>query len=94
MSIYGCIQCIGVNRIIALFENYTQFLVECLVFDLQSFVGKKCAQFGTITVVPSLECLSCLRLNFSQDKPLNKVSMTFYVDSFETDNTNYNSTNS
>ena len=90
MSIYGYIQCIGVNRIIALFER----LVERLVFDLQSFVGKKCTQFGTITVVPSFEYLSCSRLNFSHDKPLNKVSMTFYVDSFETDKTNYNSANS
>ena len=54
---------------------------------------KKCHIVGQIEVVPSLQYISCLRVTISQALPVLKVSMTFFLDTFENNSKFYNSEN-
>ena len=93
MSANGYIQYIGLNKAVKLIRNYTDFLIECLVFTGESFLGKKCDILGQIEVVPSLHYISCLRVKIPQALPVLKVSMTFFLDTFENNSRLYNSEN-
>ena len=92
-SAHGYIQYIGVDKVINLMKNYTDFLIECFVFTVGSTLGKRCAIVATVKIVPSTEYLVCLRLKFSWNLGIFKVSLTFYIDSFKSSNKFYNSKN-
>ena len=93
MSANGYIQYIGLDNAVKLMKNYSDFLIECLVFAGESISGKKCDIVGQIEVVPSVQFLSCLRVKIPQSLPVLKVSMTFYIDTFDNNSKFYNSEN-
>ena len=93
MSANGFIQYIGLDKAMRLMRNYSDFLIECLVFTGESISGKKCDIVGQIEVVPSVHFLSCLRVKIPQSLPVLKVSMTFYIDTFDNNSRFYNSEN-
>ena len=90
-SVNGYIIYIGVNKTLSLLKDYRDFLIECLVFTTNRFVGTKCETLINVTKVLSFGHLVCLRIHFPRDILASKVTMTFYIDSFENDMTEYNS---
>ena len=82
LSAYGYIAYVGVENVLRLMEDYPDFLIECLVFTIDSYVGNDCETLADITIVPSFDYLLCLRLKFLDSEVIDKVSMTFYLDSF------------
>ena len=92
-SVYGYITYIGINKTLGLLTDYRDFLIECLVFTENNFVGTKCENFIKITKVLSFGHLLCLRIKFPKEILASKISMTFYIDSFENDMMEYNSEN-
>ena len=93
VSLYGYKRFLGFEKVSQLMTNYTDFMIECLLFTLESYVGTKCENMAKITIVHSFEYLLCLKVEVPQDIIIDKASMTFYIDSFETDMTEYNSVN-
>ena len=92
-SPYGYITYLGVDKALKLMNNYTDFMIECLVFKVGGFVGTECDTVADIRVILVFGYLSCLRIKFPSDIMIDKVSMTFYIDSFENEMTHYNSGN-
>ena len=92
-SPYGYITYIGVDKALKLMHSYTDFMIECLVFKIGGFVGTKCETVADIRVILVFGYLSCLRIKFPGDIMIDKVSITFYIDSFENEMTHYNSGN-
>ena len=92
-SPYGYITYIGVDKALDLMNNYTDFMIKCLVFKVDGFVGSDCETIADIRVILVFGYLSCLRIKFPSDMLIDKVSMTFYIDSFENEMTHYNSGN-
>ena len=92
-SPYGYITYIGVDKALKLMHNYTDFMIECLVFKIGGFVGTNCEIVADIRVILVFGYLSCLRIKFPSHTMIDKVSMTFYIDSFENEMTHYNSGN-
>ena len=82
LSAYGYIAFVGAEKVLKLMKDYRDFLIECLVFTMDSYIGTDCETLADITIVPSFDYLLCLRLKFSDSDVIDKVSMTFYVDSF------------
>ena len=77
-----------------LLKGYRDFLIDCLVFTMDSYIGTDCETLADITIVPSFDYLLCLRLKYSDSDVIDKVSMTFYVDSFANEDfIEYNSAN-
>ena len=92
-SVNGYIQYIGLNKAVNLMKNYSDFMIECLVFTVGSTLGDRCAKLATIEVVPSIDHVACLRIKFPGNVAIFKVSMTFYIDTFQSINIHYNSRN-
>ena len=56
-------------------------------------IGNACDDFAAaVKVVPSTEYFSCLIVNLTAEEKITKVTVTFYIDSFET-SSEYRSTN-
>ena len=66
-------------------------MVECLAFPVGSTSGVDCNEVGTVSIRPSLEHLVCLKRTIPPVTLIYRISMTFYIDSFETDHSEYNS---
>ena len=92
-SPYGYITYIGTDKALHLMQNYSDFMIECLVFRVSGFIGHKCETIARINVILVFGYLSCLRIKFPKDVAIDKVSMTFYIDSFENDMREYNNVN-
>ena len=90
-SIVGYITYLGENRTRHLLPSYRDFLVECLAFPVGSTSGVDCNGAGTVTIRPSLEHLLFLKWTIPPVTLIYRISMTFYIDSFETDHSEYNS---
>ena len=67
--------------------------MECLAFKDDNVTGNACDDLAAaVKVVPSAEYFSCLIVSLPAEEKITKVTMTFYVDSFETSSA-YRSTN-
>ena len=83
------IRFLGVSRSKSLMKDTRDFLVECVIFSDK----KHCDGLVDITVVPSFQYFLCLNLQFPSNMTILSVSMTFFVDSFESEMTKYDGEN-
>lgn len=79
ISPYGYLQYLGQAKAIEIASKYENFLVECLAFEDNNVIGNACD-------------FSCLIVSLPPKEKITKVTMTFYIDSFET-SSEYRSTN-
>ena len=93
ISPYAYLQYLGRAKAIEIASKYENFLVECLAFKDNNVIGNACDDFAAaVKEVPSTEYFSCLIVSLPAEEKITKVTMTFYIDSFETSSA-YRSTN-
>ena len=56
-------------------------------------IGNPCDEFTAVKVVPYPEYFSYLIVRLPAEEKISKVTMTFYIDSFKTESSEYTSTN-
>ena len=83
-------QYIGLQRIMNVSQNYTEFMVKCTAFKKGSHISTECKEIAGIDIVPSCEHLLCLKVAFPKDVTKHKVSMTFFIDSYTPNMFEYN----
>ena len=71
------------EKVVALLSNYTDFLIECLVFVVGNAFGSDRSTVGNILVVPSVKHIVCLVLKHPETVAIYRLSMTFYIDNFD-----------
>ena len=92
-SFYGYVDYLGVTKALSVRKNYSEFMIECLVFQVGASSGVKCDDLVDVRVIFSLEYFLCFRINFREDVMIDKVTMTFYVDNLGNEVDDYNSDN-
>ena len=81
-TVHEFVMHIGAEKAMSLVSNYTDFLVECLVFVVGNAFGSDCSTVGSILVVPSVQHIVCLVFKHPETVAIYKLSMTFYIDNF------------
>ena len=85
LSVSGYLSYLGSDKIKEQFRNGSDFLLDCTVYPSQA----DCSDVGTISVELSAHYLVCLYLDFPIGMRIESVSMTFYIDSFNSGVTKY-----
>ena len=81
-TVHEYVMHIGPEKAMSLISNYTDFLIECLVFVVGNAFGSDCSNVGSILVVPSVQHIVCLVFKHPESVAIYKLSMTFYIDNF------------
>ena len=59
-SFNGYVHYVGINKALGVMQNYSEFIIECLVFQVGTSGGLKCDDFVDMRVIFSLEYFLCL----------------------------------